>query len=205
MNNEGSDQEEAPMQLVPVRREIFPKLDVDRVGPLPIIPAGNKYINPDMCMSPRYHEAVLMPDKASTTLVETLLQTFKRRGFPKEFETYKGSLFISILTTKLFQKLGYKYCLSRMPVRFTIDFYYFSKLIAEHLTIELVKSKFVQDSVPYIGPVVRLERRSLAQLKFITIKICPIERNKTQVKGLGVAGCDRQYISMFSCLVAPST
>ncbi|GFW16606.1 hypothetical protein TNCV_2352291 [Trichonephila clavipes] len=57
MNNEVRDQEIAPMQLVPVRREIFSKLNVDRVGPLSITP-GNKYILPNMCMSPRHHESV---------------------------------------------------------------------------------------------------------------------------------------------------
>ncbi|GFR08141.1 hypothetical protein TNCT_297431 [Trichonephila clavata] len=45
MDNEGSDQEEAPKQLVPIRLEIFAKLNVDRVGPLP---ARNKYIKSDM-------------------------------------------------------------------------------------------------------------------------------------------------------------
>ncbi|GFQ75178.1 retrovirus-related Pol polyprotein from transposon 17.6 [Trichonephila clavata] len=82
------------------------------------------------------------------------------------------------------------------------------QLMAEQMfrtTIKLVKSKFVQDCVTYLGLVVKLERRSFAQLKVKTIKICSITRNKTQVKGLGVAGCDRQYISIFSCLVAPST
>ncbi|GFU66343.1 uncharacterized protein TNCV_3178661 [Trichonephila clavipes] len=55
-NGMNNDQEIAPMQLVSVRRE-FSQLNVDRVGPLPII-QGDKYILPDLCMSPKYHEPV---------------------------------------------------------------------------------------------------------------------------------------------------
>ncbi|GFT33079.1 uncharacterized protein TNCV_4368011 [Trichonephila clavipes] len=69
INNEVRDQEIAPMQLVPVRREIFSKLNVNRVGPLPIIP-GNKHILPGMSMSPRCHEAVPVPETVSIPLVE---------------------------------------------------------------------------------------------------------------------------------------
>ncbi|GFR02890.1 hypothetical protein TNCT_510901 [Trichonephila clavata] len=43
MNNECSDQEEAPLQLVPARLEILMKLNVDIS-----LPAGNKYIKSDM-------------------------------------------------------------------------------------------------------------------------------------------------------------
>ncbi|GFU36010.1 uncharacterized protein TNCV_4191201 [Trichonephila clavipes] len=80
INNEVRDQEIAPMQLVPVRREIFSKLNVNRVGPLPIIPE-NKHILSGMSMSPRCHEAVPMPETASTPLVEALPQIF-RKDFP---------------------------------------------------------------------------------------------------------------------------
>ncbi|GFU49296.1 uncharacterized protein TNCV_4122071 [Trichonephila clavipes] len=81
INNEVKDQEIAPMQLVPVRREIFSKLNVNRVGPLPIIPE-KKHILSGMSMSPRCHEAVPVPETASTPLVEASPQIF-RKVFPK--------------------------------------------------------------------------------------------------------------------------
>ncbi|GFY58547.1 hypothetical protein TNIN_198111 [Trichonephila inaurata madagascariensis] len=120
MNNEVRDQEIAPMQLVAVRREIFSKLNVERVGPLPII-QGNKCISPDMCMSPKYHESVPMistnqSDIASTSLVEALLQTFGRRGFPKAIQTD--------------EKLRTYYPL-RMPFTFKNAFNYFSRVMSE--------------------------------------------------------------------------
>ncbi|GFV66754.1 hypothetical protein TNCV_3624391 [Trichonephila clavipes] len=102
-NNEVRDQEIATMQLVPVRREIFSKLNVNRVGPLPIIP-GNKHILLGMSMSPRCHEAVPVPETTFTPLVETLPQIF-RRVFPREIQADREALLMSILTTELFQKL----------------------------------------------------------------------------------------------------
>ncbi|GFR23092.1 retrovirus-related Pol polyprotein from transposon 297 [Trichonephila clavata] len=206
MNNEGSDQEEAPMQLVPVKREVSFKLYIDPIRSLHIIPTRDKHILIDMCMSPRYHETVPMPDIASITLVEALLQTIKGKDFPKELETYKGSLFISILTTKLFQKLGYKYCPSRMSFRLKNAIYYFSKLMAEHLINELVKNKFVQDSVAYLGPVVGLGKCSPAKLKVETKVDVQNSRTKIQVGGfLGAAEYNRKPIPMLSSLAAVLT
>ncbi|GFV70941.1 hypothetical protein TNCV_4164881 [Trichonephila clavipes] len=102
------------MQLVPVRREIFSKLNVNRVGPLPIIP-GNKHILPGMSMSPRCHEAVPVPETVSTPFVEALPQIF-RRVFPSEIQADREGLLMSILTTELLQKLG-TYC----PVECHLD------------------------------------------------------------------------------------
>ncbi|GFS40739.1 retrovirus-related Pol polyprotein from transposon 297 [Trichonephila inaurata madagascariensis] len=128
MNNKVRDQEIAPMQLVPVRREIFSKLNVDRVGPLPIIPR-NKHILPGMSMSPRCPEAVPVPETASTPLVEALQQIL-RRVFPREIQADTGVLFTSILTTELLQKLG-TYCPLRVPFRLKNAFYCFSMLMTE--------------------------------------------------------------------------
>ncbi|GFT41061.1 retrovirus-related Pol polyprotein from transposon 297 [Trichonephila clavipes] len=91
------------MQLVPVISEVFSKLNVDAVGPLPTTPTGNKT---DMCMSSKYPDAVPMPDIASTTVVEALFQIFSRMGFPKEIQTDQGTSFTSILTSVFFENFG---------------------------------------------------------------------------------------------------
>ncbi|GFU55691.1 retrovirus-related Pol polyprotein from transposon 412 [Trichonephila clavipes] len=70
--SKANDQKKAPMQLVPVISEVFSKLNVDAVGPLPTTPTGNKYLLTVMCMSSKYPDAVPMPDIASTTVVEAL-------------------------------------------------------------------------------------------------------------------------------------
>ncbi|GFY33676.1 uncharacterized protein TNCV_4593881 [Trichonephila clavipes] len=119
-SDETNDQEGASMQLIPVRHKVSTELYVDRVGPLPVIP-GHKHILSDLCMSPRYHESVPMisisqSDIASTPLMEALLQTFRRRGFPKEIQTD--------------EKLGTYYSL-RMPFTFKNAFNYFSRVMPE--------------------------------------------------------------------------
>ncbi|GFU47246.1 hypothetical protein TNCV_1299211 [Trichonephila clavipes] len=116
------------MQLVPVRREIFSKLNVNRVGPLPII-AGKKHISPGISMSPRCHEAVPVPETASTPLVEASPQIF-RRVFPREIQADRETLLMSILTTELLQKLG-TYCPLRVPFRLKNASYCFSMLMDE--------------------------------------------------------------------------
>ncbi|GFS61411.1 uncharacterized protein TNIN_245951 [Trichonephila inaurata madagascariensis] len=110
-NDDASDQEKASMQLLPVRHELY----INTIGPLPIAPTRDKYILPDMPMSPRCHETVPVPETASTPLVETLLQIF-RRIFPREIQADRGTLFMSISTTE-FEKLG-TYCLLQMPFTF---------------------------------------------------------------------------------------
>ncbi|GFX59714.1 retrovirus-related Pol polyprotein from transposon 297 [Trichonephila clavipes] len=92
------------MQLVPVIREVFSKLNVDSVRPLPTTPTGNKYLLTVMCISSKYPDAVPMPDIASTTVVEALFQIFSRMGFPKEIQTDQETSFKSILTSEYFLK-----------------------------------------------------------------------------------------------------
>ncbi|GFY45490.1 retrovirus-related Pol polyprotein from transposon 17.6 [Trichonephila inaurata madagascariensis] len=123
VNDDASDQEKASMQLLPVRHELY----IDTIGPLPIAPTRDKYILPDMSMSLRCHETV--PETASTPLVETLLQMF-RRIFPREIQADRRTLFMSILTTELFKKLR-TYCPLQVPFRFKNAFYCFSMLMAE--------------------------------------------------------------------------
>ncbi|GFY65581.1 hypothetical protein TNIN_430371 [Trichonephila inaurata madagascariensis] len=113
----------------------FLSLYIDTIGPLPISPTKDKYILSEICMSLRYHELVPMIsislyDIASTPLVEALLQTFRTRGFPREIQADRGTLFMSILTTELFKKLE-TYCPLRVPFRLKNAFYCFSRLMAE--------------------------------------------------------------------------
>ncbi|GFY43848.1 uncharacterized protein TNIN_163891 [Trichonephila inaurata madagascariensis] len=73
------------------------------------------------------------------------------------------------------------------------------------LAVRLAECEVAQDGVEYCGHVVGLGKRSPTQLKVRALIHISISRYKTQVKVLGVAGYDRQYIPMFSCLVAPFT
>ncbi|GFW96550.1 retrovirus-related Pol polyprotein from transposon 297 [Trichonephila clavipes] len=73
------------------------------------------------------------------------------------------------------------------------------------LVVRPAECELTQDGVEYRGHVVELGKWSPAQLKVRAIIDFQISRNKTEVKVLGVAGYDRQYIPICSCLVAPFT
>ncbi|GFS53772.1 hypothetical protein TNCV_731551 [Trichonephila clavipes] len=149
------------MQLIPVRHKVSTELYIDAIGPLPIVAIRNKYILPDMCMSPRCHEAV--PEKASTPLVETLLLIFRRRIFPKEIQTDEETLFMSISTTELFEKLG-------MPLRRGLGLSYRPHgwdigAKHTHLAVRPAEFELAQDGVEYCGHVVGLGKQSPTPLK----------------------------------------
>ncbi|GFQ69045.1 hypothetical protein TNCT_72141 [Trichonephila clavata] len=78
--------------------------------------------------------------------------------------------------------------------------------MAEHLINKLVKNKFVQDSVTYLGPIVGLGNGSLAKLKVETKVDVQNSKTKTRVSGfLGTAEYNRKPIPMISSLAAPLT
>ncbi|GFX31222.1 retrovirus-related Pol polyprotein from transposon 17.6 [Trichonephila clavipes] len=168
--------------------------------------------------------SISQSDIASTPLVEALLQTFRRRGYPKEIQTD--------------EKLGTYYSL-RMLFTFKNAFNYFSRVMPElpreykkfdlsylhnvvvfsegwnfpidhmdallernmRLAVRPAEFELAQDGVEYCGHV-GLGKQSPAQLKVRAILDFSISRYKTQVN---VLGYDRQYIPMFSRLVTPVT
>ncbi|GFX86237.1 hypothetical protein TNCV_2561191 [Trichonephila clavipes] len=71
-----------------------------------------------------------MPGIRPVLFVEALLHILRRRGFPKEIQTEEGTLFISILTTELLQKLG-TYSPLRVPFRLKNAFYCLCRLLNE--------------------------------------------------------------------------
>ncbi|GFV33847.1 uncharacterized protein TNCV_1820341 [Trichonephila clavipes] len=127
-SDEASNQEGASMQFISVRHKVSTELYIDAIGPLPIVPIRHKYILPYICMSPMCHEAVPVPEKASTPLVEARLQIFRRRVSFKEIQTDEGTLFMSISTTELFEKLGMPL---RKPFTFKKAFKYFRRVMPE--------------------------------------------------------------------------
>ncbi|KAG8194515.1 hypothetical protein JTE90_013267 [Oedothorax gibbosus] len=85
------DKKKAPLKLVPVITEIFSKINVDAVGPLPVTPSGNKYLITAVCMSSKYPDAIPVENLKSTSIIDALLQVFSRMGFPKELQTDQGT------------------------------------------------------------------------------------------------------------------
>ena len=102
------DKQKAPLKLVPIIREVFSRLNVDVVGPLPITEKGHRYILTAMCLASKYPEAVPVTVTKSETIIEALLSIFSRVGFPKEIQSDLGTCFTSNLTSSFFEKFGIK-------------------------------------------------------------------------------------------------
>ncbi|GFY14872.1 retrovirus-related Pol polyprotein from transposon 412 [Trichonephila clavipes] len=76
---------------------------------MPISTEGNKYLITVMCLASKYPDAIPVPDIASKSVVNALLQVFSRIGFPREIQTDQGTSFISRLTVELFNRFGLAY------------------------------------------------------------------------------------------------
>jgi len=96
----------APMKLVATIKEPFHRLIIDIVGPLPKTAAGNRYILTMLCAATRFPEAVPLDVASSSRIVDALLETFSRIGFPKEIQCDNGSVFTSVLTTTFLERCG---------------------------------------------------------------------------------------------------
>ncbi|GBM48414.1 Retrovirus-related Pol polyprotein from transposon 412 [Araneus ventricosus] len=101
-----NDKKRAPMKLVPIIQEVFAKINVDAVGPLPITASGKKYLITAMCLASKYPDAVAVSDITAMSVVDALLQIFSRMGFPKEIQHDQGTSFMSELTTEFFERFG---------------------------------------------------------------------------------------------------
>ncbi|KAF8778761.1 Gypsy retrotransposon integrase-like protein 1 [Argiope bruennichi] len=97
----------APLKLVPVISEIFSKLNIDCVGPLPISEKNNRYLLTAMCMSSKYPDAIPIEDLTSITVINAMLNVFSRMGFPREIQCDWGTSFIAI-NHRIFDKFGIK-------------------------------------------------------------------------------------------------
>ncbi|KAG8193339.1 hypothetical protein JTE90_022969 [Oedothorax gibbosus] len=73
----------APLELVPIIKEVFSRVCIDTVGPLPCSGKGNRHLVTALCVASKYPEAVLVADIRSETVTGTLLLIFSRWDFTK--------------------------------------------------------------------------------------------------------------------------
>ena len=101
-----NDAKKAPLRLVLIVGEVFSKINIDTVGPLPESPDGKKYILTAICEASRYPEAVPLNDITSVSIINGLIDIFSRLGFPKIVQCDQGTSFTSNLTTEFLTKFG---------------------------------------------------------------------------------------------------
>ncbi|GFW59143.1 retrovirus-related Pol polyprotein from transposon 17.6 [Trichonephila clavipes] len=102
------DKAKAPLKLVPIISEVFSKLNIDAVGPLPVSTKQNRYLITSICVASKYPEAIPVESITSPNVIDALLSIFSRIGFPREIQSNLGTSFTSELTTTFFNKFGIK-------------------------------------------------------------------------------------------------
>ncbi|GBM75539.1 hypothetical protein AVEN_180650-1 [Araneus ventricosus] len=78
------EMKKAPLKLVPIISEVFARLNVDIVGPLPESDNRNKYLLTAICLSSKYPDAIPLADVKSTSFIDALIQVFSGLGFPTD-------------------------------------------------------------------------------------------------------------------------
>ncbi|GFV91492.1 retrovirus-related Pol polyprotein from transposon 17.6 [Trichonephila clavipes] len=102
------DKAKAPLKLVPIISEVFSKINIDAVGPLPVSTKQNRYLITSICVASKYPEAIPVESITSPNVINALLSIFSRIGFPREIQSDLGTSFTSELTTTFFNKFGIK-------------------------------------------------------------------------------------------------
>ncbi|GFX58636.1 retrovirus-related Pol polyprotein from transposon 412 [Trichonephila clavipes] len=102
------DMAKAPLKLVPIISEVFSKINIDAVGPLPVSTKQNRYLITSICVASKYPEANPVESITSPNVIDALLSIFSRVGFPRENQSDLGTSFTSELTTTFFNKFGIK-------------------------------------------------------------------------------------------------
>ncbi|GFU21898.1 retrovirus-related Pol polyprotein from transposon 17.6 [Trichonephila clavipes] len=102
------DKAKAPLKLVPIILEVFSKINIDAVGPLPVSTKQNRYLITSICVASKYPEAIPVESITSPNVIDALLSIFSRLGFPREIQSNLGTSFTSELTTTFFNKFGIK-------------------------------------------------------------------------------------------------
>ena len=86
--------------------ELYGKVIVDCVGPLPRTKSGNQYILPIMCASTHFPEAIPIRRITTPIIVKALIKFFTLVGLPRSIQSDQGSNFTSRIFKQVMQQLG---------------------------------------------------------------------------------------------------
>ena len=98
----------ARLQLIPAFDELFSRIKIDCVGPLPKTKSGNEYLLTIMCASTRFPEAIPLRNIKTKTIVKALVKFFTFVGLPRSVQSDQGSNFISGVFQQVMHELGIK-------------------------------------------------------------------------------------------------
>ena len=92
----------APLIPLPILMELFKKMAMDIIGPLPRNRSGNRYVLVMCDYATRYPETIPLKSIDAAHMAEELIKVFARLGVPKEILTDQGSNFTSQLLAELY-------------------------------------------------------------------------------------------------------
>ncbi|GBM12259.1 hypothetical protein AVEN_155264-1 [Araneus ventricosus] len=98
------DKVKDPLKIIPIITEVFSKMNIDTVGPLPTSSKGNSYLLTAICMSSKHPDAIQVADISSVSVTDALLEIFSRMGFSRDIQSDLGTSFTSFLTTEFFDR-----------------------------------------------------------------------------------------------------
>ena len=87
---------------------LFSRIIIDCVGPLPKTKSGNEYLLTIMCASTRFLEAIPLRYIKTKTIVKALVKFFTFVGLPKSVQSDQGSNFMSGVFQQVMHELGIK-------------------------------------------------------------------------------------------------
>ena len=96
----------APLKTIPVTDELFSKLIIDCVGPLPKTKSGKRFLLTVMCSATRFPEAFPLRNIESKTVCEALKGFFCTYGFPKVIQSDRGTNFLAKRFKQLMLEMG---------------------------------------------------------------------------------------------------
>ena len=94
-----------PLHPIPVVGELFERVILDCVGPLPKTWSGNQYLLTIMCCATRYPEAVPLRNITAKAMLKALVKFFSTFRLPTVLQTDQGTNFMSKLFSAVLKNL----------------------------------------------------------------------------------------------------
>ncbi|CAI9733980.1 DDE-type integrase/transposase/recombinase [Octopus vulgaris] len=101
----------APLKPIAAVKELFSRIIIDVVGPLPRTKSGYRYLFAVLDQATGYPEAIPLKEVSATTVSDALVKLFTQFGFPEEIQSDRGSNFMS----SVFQIFMYKLAIKQLP------------------------------------------------------------------------------------------
>lgn len=109
--NSKFDKQRPELHPIPVT-DVWKRIGIDLIGPLPETPRGNKYIITATDYFSKWPEATALPDKTALGVADFLISLFCRHGWPEIVQSDQGREFVNEVCTTLFELTGIQHRIS---------------------------------------------------------------------------------------------